>query len=195
MGGRVVSIVLMSAVLTGTAVGAAGQSQDATPTAFSGWVHELGDDCGEGSTFEVVGGVQKVRGYRCEQWMGTSDPRFTGTYVTFGNSDSYQDGDVAPSGGSFGVSSVVRRVESEEGAWHADATSGGWGEDLYEVGEVVAMGATIIFTGEGGYEGLTAVVWPEPQAINTPVRGVIFAGAPPPAPSLRDLVVSEQEAP
>ena len=195
IGRRVVlSVALMFVVLAGSAVAVAAQSEAAVPASFSGWVRPSNDDCGEGPTFEIVEKVEQVRGYRCEQWMGTSDPRFTGTCLTVRNADSYRGEDVAPSGGSFGVSRVVRRIENDEGTWVADATTGAWGEGLFEDGEVVFSGETVLFTGEGAYEGLTAVVWLQPQRIQSPVRGVIFADAPPPVPSLADPAVADQPA-
>ena len=52
-----------------------------------------------------------------------------------------------------------------------------------EGGEVAISPQTIVFSGTGDYEGLTAVVWLRHPATNPQVRGVIFQGSPPPAPS------------
>ncbi len=179
------TVALLLTALAGTAVGVTAQSKDVEPAGFTGALHEVGaaDDCGRDATFEVIDGVSQTRDYCVEQWMGTNDPRFTGTYTRFVNVDQHQDEDVVPAGVSLWVSTVTHRVENEGGVWHGEATVGMTVDDIREGGEVAIAPQTIIFSGSGDYEGLTAVVWMLHPAINPQVRGVIFPGSPPPAPS------------
>lgn len=183
-------VVLMATMLAGSAGGVAAQSETDAPVSFTGRVQFLGQDCGEGSTFEVVGEIEQMRGFRCDLWMGTSDPRFTGSYVTIGNIDTYRGGEFASPSGPFNVSTFVHRVENDQGAWQGVTTTAyvdptGEGEDFPLPTE------TLVFRGEGAYDGLTAVVWRSPWIGNAQVRGVILTGAPPLAPSLPDPAGSD----
>jgi len=176
-------VALLLVALSDTAVGVTARSEDVEPVGFTGSLHEVAaaDDCGRDATYEVIDDVLHTRDYCIERWMGTSDPRFTGTYTTFGNSDEYRDEDVVPAGVMLGVWTAVHRIENDEGAWHSEATVAAAIDDVREGAEVVTPTQTIVFIGTGDYEGLTAILW-LPQFINAQVRGVIFPGSPPPAP-------------
>jgi hypothetical protein len=60
-------------------------------------------------------------------------------------------------------------------------------DDLRDGGEVDFSSQTVTLPGTGDYEGLTAVVWWQPPVINSPVRGVIFPGSPPPPPQAASI--------
>ena len=128
--------------------------------------------------------IGQVRGCRCQPgWIGTTDLRFTGTYTSVLNIDTYRGADVAPPDGAFNVWTVVRRVENDEGAWQGAATTVAWVNDPDEW-LIDDAPATVVFTGEGGYDGLTAIVTIQDRIVPSGVRGYIFEGSPPPAPSV-----------
>jgi hypothetical protein len=55
-------------------------------------------------------------------------------------------------------------------------------DDVREGGESIASPQMVVFTGSGEYEGMTAIVWWQPQDTDSQVRGVIVPGSPPLAP-------------
>ena len=71
------------------------------------------------------------------------------------------------------------RVENDDGAWQSDPVSG------IEFAER-EMKVAPVFTGEGAYEGMTAIVemsgreTDESGVSNADLRGAIFGGSPPP---------------
>ena len=159
------------------------------PTGFSGWLHGLPGEEACGGRLSRSGPIDEVRDSRCELWMGTTDPRFTGRYVVMSNADTYHETTGALEDGSLTVSSVVRRVENDDGAWVAEPTvTASWFSEADDEGTVVQTERTIpiepiTFFGQGGYEGLTAIVWLNPFIINSQLWGVIFEGEPPPTPT------------
>jgi hypothetical protein len=106
-----------------------------------------------------------------------SDPRLEGMWATYTNADEYfwvlMHADPGPALGT-----VTVRMENEEGAWQ------GSGVDPYVPGVPLAKWGTLVLSGEGAYEGLTAVM--ANRYLDEPcgweVRGFIFEGEPPPAP-------------
>ena len=172
-------------LLAGSTVGAAAQTEDVEPVGFTGGFTDLGDECA--GTYEVIDGVRQTRGYCIQRWMGTTDPRFTGTLTTAANGDEYHDGEFLPDGDvSLWVSTATHLLENEGGTWQGDATVSVTVDDVRDGGEVDFSSQTVTFTGTGDYEGLTAVVWWQPF-INSPVRGVIFPGSPPPPPQAESI--------
>jgi len=169
--------------LIGLAVGATGESTSPVADGFTGRASP--GDCEDATgTFEIVGEVERWRGYACDDgWIGTSDPRFTGTYVHVLNLDAYRGQEFAPPEGAFNVWTIVRRVQNDEGAWQGEATTAAWVDDPDDF-FVDDPPATVVFTGEGGYAGLTAIVTISERIVPSSVRGYIFAGSPPPEPSL-----------
>ena len=173
-------VVLSSATLV---AGAVAQSAGSASDGFTGQAGY--GSCEESAgTFEIVNEVQQVRGYQCQAgWIGTTDPRFTGTYTSVANIDTYRGADIAPPEGAFNVWTVVRRVENDEGAWQGAATTAAWVNDS-DAWFVADPPAVVVFTGEGEYEGLTAIVTIQERIVPSGVRGYIFEGSPPPVPSL-----------
>ena len=180
-GGRAALLAVLS--LATLAAGAVAQSAGPVSDGFTGQAG-YGDCEDPAGTFEIVDDVQQVRGYQCRSgWIGTTDPRFTGTYTSVANIDTYRGAEVAPPEGAFNVWTVVRRVENDEGAWQGAATTAAWvnDPDAWFVGDPPAV---VVFTGEGGYEGLTAIVTIQERIVPSGVRGYIFEGSPPPVPSI-----------
>jgi hypothetical protein len=161
------------------------------PAGLSGWVHGLpgGDEEACGGKMTRAGPLEEVRDFRCELWMGTTDPRFTGRYVLMSNHDTYHEVAGALEGGRLTVSSVIRRVENDVGAWiAAPKVTARWVAEADDDGNVGQSEQTIpiepiTFFGEGDYEGLTAIVWLDPITVDSQIWGVIFEGEPPPAPT------------
>ncbi len=182
MGQRAVLLAIL--LLTSLAVGAAAQSTGPASDGFTGQSYV--GDCGEsGGTFEIVDGVEQFHGFRCEGHIGSSDPRLTGTYVSVANIDTYRGADFAPHEGAFNVWTIVRRVENDEGAWQGEATTAVWVDDP-DTWFIADPPATVVFTGEGGYAGLTAAVTFTERMVQAGMTGYIFAGSPPPAPSITE---------
>lgn len=117
--------------------------------------------------------VERQRGYT---WSGThtaTDPRFSGTHYTSWDADTYTlaSGDEGPLAYAEGL-----RIENAEGAWQG----AGIGATL--PGGTSAKGP-VVLTGEGGYEGLTAVLLgvDDPCFIN--FRGIVIEFPDPPVPA------------
>lgn len=161
------------------------------PASFTGWVHSQPNDGEEacGGRLERSEPVEQMRDFRCEGWMGTTDPRFTGQFVTESNSDTYPELTGVLADGSLTVSTVAHRVENDDGAWVAAPTvTASWFAEAVEEGTVLQSERTIpteliTFFGEGDYDGLTVIVWFNPFIVNSQLLGVIFEGVPPPAPA------------
>ncbi len=117
--------------------------------------------------------VERQRGYT---WSGThtaTDPRFSGTHYYSWDADTYTlaSGDEGPQVDASGL-----RIENAEGAWQGEAR----GATLPD--GTVANGP-VVLTGEGAYEGLTAVLlWTDdPCFIN--FKGIVMEFPDPPVPA------------
>ena len=117
--------------------------------------------------------VERQRGYT---WSGThtaTDPRFSGTHYYAWDADTYTlaSGDEGPLVDATGL-----RIENAEGAWQGEARGATLPDGTIANGPVV-------LTGEGAYEGLTAVLlWEEdPCFIN--FRGIVIEVPDPPVPA------------
>ncbi len=123
---------------------------------------------------------------------GMSDPRLAGTYTVYTASDEYVYPGVDIEEPLW-LEVDVTRIETDEGAWQ------GTGGDVNVPGaaEWYSTRGTTVLTGEGAYEGLTAV-WEEKlvedecycfvsmtglEPCRWDVRGVIFEGEMPPLPA------------
>lgn len=196
--GRTVALLVMAMLITLAACSTASLSPPSPSplesVGFSGSLHEGGDEC-RGVSYEVVDGVGQTRDYCSAQWMDVSDPRFTGIYTRFVNVDEYGGGDVVPDGVSMRVSTVTHRVENDDGAWLGDATVSISVDDVRDGGEDAISPQVAAFSGSGGYEGLAAIVWWQPQGGEEQVRGIIIPGplpaVPPPAEQFPFLPAEE----
>lgn len=197
--GRTVALLVMAMLITLAACSTMSVSPPSPsplePVGFSGLLGNVSDECGVGVSYEVVDEVGQTRGYCSTQWMDVSDPRFTGTYTRFVNVDEYGDADVVPDGVSVRVSTVTHRVENDGGAWLGDATVSTSVDDARNGGENAISPQVAAFSGSGGYEGLTAIVWWQPQGGDNQVRGIIIEGPlpamPPPAEQFPFLPAEE----
>jgi hypothetical protein len=120
--------------------------------------------------------IERQRGYT---WSGThtaTDPRFSGTHYYSWDGDTYTlaSGDDGPLAYAEGL-----RIENADGAWQGEAS----GATLPDGG---SWTGPLVMTGEGGYEGLTAVLlWTE-DACFLDLRGLVIEFPDPPAPATSD---------
>jgi hypothetical protein len=174
---------LIAAVAIGLlAVSAAGVGAQgiAAPAEFTAHVSQT-SDCSSRDFEGVVDGVGQSRGYRCRTVVEeSSDPRFSGTWLLVFSEDGWgsEDG-TTTGGGADTVWTYEYRVENDDGAWQSSPVSG------IEFDER-EMTVAPVFTGEGAYDGMTAIVEMSGRetdidgASNADLRGAIFAGSPPP---------------
>ena len=171
-----VSIILATSLLAGSAVGATAQDADdgtIEPTLFSApdqipWaqVRDMEVTTEDGVTKELGSCFAPIV-------VDASDPRLAGDLVVCG--DVYRFG---PSDEYPRVGSGSYRLVTDEGAWQGSDAWAEWTDP--GSGEVVGLGGGfMVVTGEGAYDGLSAVMdlsdWSD-------VRGFIFEGALPAVP-------------
>jgi hypothetical protein len=153
------------------------------PVEFTAHVSQA-TDCFSRDSEAVVDGVEQIRGTRCRTAVEDStDPRFSGTWLFVHSEDGYGMGPevrTATGEGAPTVWTVEYRVENDDGAWQSGPVSG------IEFAEREMMVAPV-FTGEGAYEGLTAIVEMSDRetdiqtgSSDATLRGAIFGGSPPP---------------
>jgi hypothetical protein len=117
--------------------------------------------------------VERRRGFT---WAGTitaTDPRFSGMHYVSWDGDSYTlaSGDEGPSAFAEG-----HRIENADGAWQGasiGATLPGG----------TAEASPVVLTGEGAYEGLTAVLFRSEGSCFIAFRGIVMEFPDPPVPS------------
>lgn len=124
----------------------------------------------------IADGVEDVRGLVREGPIEMSDPRLTGLLLRVLNLTVHPIGE-----GALMVQSDLWRIENDGGTWTGPSTAiSGIGEIP---SDVTADLETVVLTGEGDYDGLSAYLvadWsPETGA---DVQGAIFAGGMPPGP-------------
>ena len=164
----------------GTVPGAATDSGVIAPVEFTAHV-SFTSDCSSPDFEGEVDGVQQHRGYRCRTVVeDPSDARFAGTWLLVFSEDGYGSDDGEPTGGGADtVWTYEYRVENDDGAWQSAPVHG------IEFDER-EMTVAPVFTGEGAYEGMTAIVemsgreTDESGVSNADLRGAIFGGSPPP---------------
>ena len=157
------------ALLGGLGSAVAAQTED-EPASAAITAGAPGGDIVEPGTIEFGEGVIQ---YRDVIQTGTiedpSDPRFSGTWTWTSNRDQHSGTT------SFDITSGFFRVENELGAWQGLPTV--W----LDYGGGFTRPATVVFTGEGAYEGWTIVA-----EFNTlggwGFDGVIYEGDVPPSP-------------
>jgi hypothetical protein len=174
--------------LVGSGVGVTAQSEEPdpmadlqpppAPTAFSATYSGSGRSTPGSTTENDDGTIVSAGGGWMWNSRESSDPRFAGPLVLTYTEIRYPD-----LGGGIGVGGY--RIETDEGAWQQVPTASvGWDKDsaLWASGELPPADNIQFWTfiGEGGYEGLTAVVqetW-QPGGVDRLVQfdGYIFEG-------------------
>jgi S-formylglutathione hydrolase FrmB len=105
-----------------------------------------------------------------QQYASMSDPRLMGDY--------FVSVDMEYEGAGAEVWSYTRRIENADGTWQGSTTSA----NLPGAGPNTSV--TLVLTGEGAYEGLTALFEEtyDNGTCSSVVRGLIIEGEPPPPP-------------
>ena len=111
---------------------------------------------------------------------GSSDPRFDGTGVWRGTTDTYR------ANPSFEVQRGAYRIDDENGAWQQVPTT------LLTLRTADRLPAIFVFEGEGAHAGLVVVA--HASFVSNQGRqldGVIFEGEVPPMPNLAEQPATE----
>ena len=170
--------ILALTLLAGTASSAIAQTAEpsAGPAVTPAWVTgtlSLAPGCIE-PTSTIEAGVEHQRGFRCEpQTWTTTDPRLTGTASSALSVDAYM-----ADGARIDVSSGTYDVRNDGGGWlchRAGLYRPGWSPDDDNDDLVTCVG-------NGGYEGLTAILVHDWTKTPVSINGLIFAGEVPPSP-------------
>ena len=149
-------------LLAGSAIGVA--AQDADPAAPSVWSGQLVPAQGEQISFEETPTYLELLGRDSGQ-IEASDPRISGDWEQVLAVRVFD-----PEGDGAVLQTATIRVENDGGSW--SGTYSGW------AGGPSSQGWNVL-TGEGGYEGLTAVF---SQTAEGALEGLIVPGVAPAAP-------------
>jgi hypothetical protein len=117
--------------------------------------------------------IERQRGYTWSGAQTATDPRFSGTHYYAWDGDTYTlaSGEDGPMAYSEGL-----RIENADGAWQGEARGVALPDGTDATGPLV-------LTGEGGYEGLTAVLlWTEGPCF-LDIRGIVMEFPDPAVPS------------
>jgi hypothetical protein len=127
--------------------------------------------------------IERQRGYTWSGAITATDPRFSGTHYYSWDADTYTlaSGDEGPVTYAEGL-----RIENAEGAWQGQATGAMLPDGTSATGPVV-------LTGEGAYDGLTAVLlwiegggagpWTDAASCFFDFRGIVLEFPDPPVPA------------
>ena len=172
-------ITLALTLLAGTTTSAIAQSAEpsADPAVAPAWVTgalTLAPGCTE-PTSTMEAGVEHQRGFPLRApGLTTTDPRLTGTASSALSVDVYR-----VDGARVEVSSGTYDVRNDGGTWlchRAIFYRPGWSPDDDDNDQMVTC------VGNGGYEGLTAILIIDWTAEPVSINGLIFAGEVPPNP-------------
>jgi hypothetical protein len=151
----------------------AAESEAVAPTWVTGNVAYAPHCTGPDS--EQDGAVRHDWNTECSpQTWTSSDPRFTGEVSARWNEDVYKTdiGFVAVSAGAY-------ELRNDSGGWACSTSSLVEGFGLFSV---AVTGDTLRCVGDGGYEGLSALLVYMDEEPAHPFSGLIFAGDFPPLP-------------
>jgi hypothetical protein len=165
------TILALLGVLT-MAVVASDEDEDEAPTAtyVTGEIIQT-QGTGDAEYWEE-GGVEHTRGLLHEETIEWSDPRLPSRLLINTNIGSHQPDARA-------TTSSYRLEDGPDGAWVGTGRSFGG----YPTGEFPPVGITVMtLTGEGAYEGLSAMIANKLEDGASALEGYIFEGALPPIP-------------
>jgi len=158
-----------SLALLATPLGVAAQAPAAEGAVTEVTGRSTGGPCPVAPTTEVVDGVRQHRGGYCNPSWTWDDPRLNGTATFASHEDEYVDG-TGLLIGSWAVS-----IENDGGAWRM--------RPAVHVGGFprTGTGLTLVFDGEGAYDGLVAVVQADNSGDPWELQGFILdRGTPSP---------------
>lgn len=173
--------VMTVALLVGSAIGVAAQSEVSTePASFTDVTGTVLSDTSPQEDWQEVwidGAVVHVLGWRVERVIDWSDPRLPPTMMSRGNVDTYLAED-----GLVQVFAETYRLDGPAGAWIGTGRAFG-----LEHGQEPEW--LMLLTGVGAYEGLSAMlvretVRTDPESMDSIVmKGTIFEADLPPMPN------------
>ena len=150
------------------------ESEDVAATWVTGDV-QYASSC-SGPDYEYSGVVRQARNYECSpQTWTSSDPRLTGEVSRRWNEDVYQTDE-----GFIAVNTDAAYLRNDDGDWACSASN------LYKNGGLfpeVLTGETFTCIGDGGYEGLLAVLVVDQESSSSNSEafvGLVFSGDFPP---------------
>jgi hypothetical protein len=117
--------------------------------------------------------VERTRGYTWAGAIDATDPRFSGTHYTSWDADEY-----TLASGAKGPSAYAEghRIENAEGAWQGAAA-------VATLPDGTTAAGPVVLTGEGAYEGLTAVLFVIEDSCFFDFRGLVMEFPDPPVPA------------
>jgi hypothetical protein len=166
----------------GTVPAAEGGAQPAAPVAFTGTATEsatVSQEPESGSSCQVPAtrleeGVAHTWGSSCGSTYSFSDSRLNGTVTWSSNDDEYTDGS------GLVIQSVAMSIENDGGAWRMIPILSATWPDPDLGGMEFDAPEHFFLVGEGGYDGLVAVV----DGFRTDdLSGYIIEGELPPDPA------------
>jgi hypothetical protein len=147
-------------------VGRPDEAAPVTATRVTGTLVDQSSDDSAVESWTDERGVEHYYGFRAFSTNEWSDPRLPPESAMVENYDIYQTDDGTQ---VVGLSAV--RLDGPDGSWTGTATS------LYSLPDGTGSGFMVL-TGEGAYEGLSAVLQGDPTGLD----GYIFEGELPPMP-------------
>ena len=149
------------------------ETEDVAATWVTGNV-QYAPNC-SGPDSEMDGEVRHERNYECSpQTWTASDPRFSGEVSRRWNEDVYQTDN-----GFMAVNTTVDFLRNDEGGWACSSSNLYEGFGLFPTN---LTGKTATCVGQGGYEGLSAILVEDEAEGGGPFVGLIFSGDFPPLP-------------
>ena len=156
----------------GVAAAQEGSPEAIAPTWVTGNI-TLASSC-TGPDIAFDGDIRHNWNYVCSpQTWTASDPRFTGEVAAMWNDDVYKTDN-----GYNAVNVSARYLHNDEGGWTCTSSNLFEGSGLFPTG---LTGETANCVGQGGYEGLSAILILD-DAAGYPFSGLIFPGDFPPLP-------------
>jgi hypothetical protein len=117
--------------------------------------------------------LERSRGFTWSGAITATDERFSGTHYYSFDDDGYTlaSGEPGPR-----VVAEGHRIENDEGAWQGWSMGAGLSEDSLAL-------SPAFLTGEGAYEGLTAILFADEGICSFNFRGIVIEVPEPPVPS------------
>ena len=149
------------------------EAEAIAPTWVTGNVR-YADSC-TGPDSEVEYKVRHDWNYECspQTWIA-SDPRLSGAVASRWNEDVYRTDH-----GLKAVNTTVDFLTNDEGGWTCSSSNL---YDGYGLFPTQLTGKTATCVGQGGYEGLSAILIEDEADSSHPFSGLIFSGGFPPVP-------------
>lgn len=173
---RAIRGIIISSLAVGlvasTAVGSA--AQDGDPAGAASFTGTIGESAVVGEPTEaIVDGELQIHGVEREGPIESTDPRLTGTLSRVIDFDVQRVNE----GDEVAVITVQNRIVNEMGSWSGTSVGiGRMGPDV--AAEEEFNFHTILLTGEGAYDGLSAIVLADfgQREVGADIEGVIHQG-------------------